>query len=489
MNIYEALKYYYNYDSYRSNQADIITSLLNNNNTIAILPTGGGKSVCFQIPALLTEGLCIVITPLISLMNDQVYEIRKMNIEATLINSTMDKEEIYNIYNNLEKYKFFYLSPERLENKLFLEKIKNVKLSYIIVDEAHCIETWGSVFRKSYQNISEFTKQFNVTIGCFTATSTKYTLSKIVDTLKIDKYNLFQTSLSRKNLMFDIIKTKYKLNVLKKYLKVEGVKIIYCSTVKSVEYLYNELKGYEVTKYHGRLDQKQRTKNQDDFIKGKINTIIATNAFGMGINKSDVRYVIHYEVSGSIEDYYQEAGRAGRDNKSSKCILLYNNKDLNVHYYQKDLIGDVTVKTKRNEEIKSLKYYINDKICLEKNIKNYFSEKSNNCGKCCNCLKRNPKIDISKLLLYFEEINTNYDISENNYFLIKDHYYLIKNKYSKFKLFLNENKYFVNLIYDYKLEKYLLDNKVSKKDIVKIIYLKPKNLTAKLQNIIEKYSI
>ncbi|MFI3329213.1 MAG: ATP-dependent DNA helicase RecQ [bacterium] len=489
MNIYEALKHYYGYDSYRSNQADIITSLVNNENTIAILPTGGGKSVCFQIPSLLKEGLCIVITPLISLMSDQVYEIKKMNIKATLVNSTMDKKQIDDIYNNLSEYKFLYLSPERLENKLFLEKVKKIKLSYIIIDEAHCIQTWGSVFRNSYQRISNFTKLFNVPIGCFTATSTKYTLNKIVETLSLNKYNLFQTSLSRNNLMFSIIKTNNKLEVLKKYLNLDGVKIIYCSTVKCVENLYNLLNGYKVTKYHGRLDQEQRTKNQDDFIKGKIDLIIATNAFGMGINKSNVRYVIHYEVSSSIEDYYQEAGRAGRDNLSSKCIILFDINDFKVHYYQRDLLTDKAVKTKKTKEIESLKKYINTKECLEVAMKSYFSEKSNKCYKCINCLKSNPLIDVSKILLDFDNIKENYNISNNNYFLLEEHLNLLKNKYSKYKLFLKENRYKVSLIYNKDLEKQLKKLNLNKNKIIEIIYLNPKKNSSKVKENLEKFGI
>lgn len=457
MDIYEALKYYYGYDNYRSNQDEIITSLMNGVNTIAILPTGGGKSVCFQIPSLLKEGLCIVITPLISLMSDQVYELQKMNVSATLVNSTMSSDEINNIYNNLDKYKFLYLSPERLENKLFLDKIYNIKLSYIIIDEAHCIETWGSIFRLSYQRIINFINKFDVTIGCFTATSTKYTLNKIINTLDFKEYNLFQSSLSRTNLMFEVIKTKNKLNILKKLLNLKGVKIIYCSTVKCVEELYELLNNdFDITLYHGRLNQELRNKNQNDFIKGKKNIIIATNAFGMGINKSDVRYVIHYQISGSIEDYYQEAGRAGRDNKSSKCIVLFDNYDINIHYYQRDLLkkDNYNSYVKKNNEIKSILKFVNSNYCLEKEMKTYFSEKSENCLKCANCINKNKTIDISKVLLNFNELK-NSNISNNNYFLIEEYYYLIKNKYKNYEEFLKRNKYKVKLILEENLEEKL----------------------------------
>lgn len=489
MDIYEALKYYYGYDSYRSNQADIITSLVNKQNTIAILPTGGGKSVCFQIPALLSDGLCIVITPLISLMSDQVYEIQKMNIKAALVNSTMDKTQIDLIYNNLGEYKFLYLSPERLENKLFLEKIKDINISYIIIDEAHCIQTWGSVFRQSYQRILNFTKLFNVPIGCFTATSTKYTLNKIIETLDLKNHNLFQNSLSRKNLMFSIIKTNNKIEELKKYLNVKGVKIIYCSTVKSVEFLYKELKGYKITKYHGRLNQEERNKNQDDFIKGNIDLIVATNAFGMGINKSNVRYVIHYEISSSIEDYYQEAGRAGRDNKSSRCIILFDKNDFKVHFYQMNLLKDDSIKVKKLNEIKSLAKYVDSKNCLEKEMKDYFSEKSDKCHKCINCLKKNPYYDVSDILLDFNNIKQKYDISENNYLLLEEYYYLLKNKYKKYEKYLLENKFKVKLIYNKTIELELKKLNLKKKQIIEIIYFRPKNISDKVKEIVEKFSI
>ncbi len=502
MNVDEALKYYYNYDSYRSNQRDIVLSLLNQNDTIAILPTGGGKSVCFQIPALLTEGVCIVITPLISLMNDQVYELNNLNVTAISINSTISNSELNNIYNNIEKYKFVYVSPERLENNEFLNYINKIKLSYIIIDEAHCIETWGSSFRTSYQRIYEFIKNRNITIGCFTATSTKYTLNKIISLLNLTKYNLFQTSLSRNNLLFEIIKTNNKLNLLKQMLLLPGVKIIYCSTVKSVEYLYNILnKEFNITMYHGRLNN--RNINQDKFIKGKIDIIIATNAFGMGINKSNVRYVIHYEISSSIEDYYQEAGRAGRDNNSAKCILLFNNNDFKVHYYQRDLLLNEKTRNKKTLELYSLEKFVNTKTCLEVKMKEYFSEQSNPCFKCSNCLKNNPSIDISKILLDFDNIDLNYKITPNNKFLINEFYYKLTIKYKKYILFLKENKYKIKLIYDYKKHILLLElfkkiNKIEcvklkKELIIKLIYLNPVNYNLitneSICNILNKYHI
>jgi ATP-dependent DNA helicase RecQ len=399
----EILNKYFGYSNFRIGQREIIDTILNKKDVVAIMPTGGGKSICYQIPALLFEGITIVISPLISLMKDQVDFLNSNGINATYINSSLSlnkyKEVIENIKN--DEYKIIYVAPERLSVPEFLEIIKDKNISQVAVDEAHCISQWGHDFRESYKNISTFLKKlkYKPVVTAFTATASNEVKCDIVNLLELKNAKCFITGFNRENLKIDILKSsnkdKFILDYIKNHKDESG--IIYAATRKSVENLYKKLseRGFLVSKYHAGLSQTNRNKNQDEFINDKTNIMIATNAFGMGIDKPNIRWVIHYNMPQNIESYYQEIGRAGRDGEKSECILLFLESDV---ITQKYLI-DIEFKNNSRQILKHKKLqqmvdlvYSND--CYRKSILSYFGEDFKGmCNNCSNCLDEGEIVD------------------------------------------------------------------------------------------------
>lgn len=337
----EILKKYWNFTRFRVNQEEIINAVLERKDTLALLPTGGGKSICYQVPSLMKDGICIVVSPLISLMKDQVENIKKKKIKAVAITSELNYRELDIALTNciFGNYKFLYLSPERLQNELVLKKISEMNVNLIAVDEAHCISEWGHNFRPSYRNISEIRKTFPETpILALTATATPKVAKDIQENLQFKTKNLIQSSFTRKNLSYIVIKEQDKKNKLVNILnKVKGSAIVYVKSRKDSVEISKILTANNIRAnyYHAGIKIAERNKRQDSWKKSETRVIVATNAFGMGIDKSDVRLVIHYHIPSTIESYFQETGRAGRDEKNAYAVLLYNNIDLK---YLKDFV-------------------------------------------------------------------------------------------------------------------------------------------------------
>lgn len=407
------LKDYFGHDSFRDGQEQIVDALLDGRDTLCIMPTGAGKSMCYQIPALLFDGVTIVVSPLISLMKDQVGSLVQSGVPAAYINSSLSYPQFLRVLSNVEhgKYKIIYVAPERLLTDGFLDTYKKIKISMVAVDEAHCASQWGQDFRPSYLKIISFVESLanRPIVGAFTATATNDVKEDIKKILRLENPFEITTGFDRPNLFFGVIKSSSKDEKLIDLIRERGDRsgIVYCATRKNVESVCELLcdNGFSAARYHAGLDEYERRKNQEDFVFDRKNIMVATNAFGMGIDKSNVTYVIHYNMPKNIESYYQEAGRAGRDGGEADCILLYSPKDVRLNRFMiENSEGNDELTIEENEQIRErdferLKYMtfystIND--CLRGFILRYFGgEKKAYCGKCSNCLSVHKLVDVT----------------------------------------------------------------------------------------------
>ncbi len=399
----EVLAKYYGYSSFRKGQEDIINSIINKNDVLAIMPTGGGKSICYQVPALILEGLTIVISPLISLMKDQVDALKIMGIEAEFINSSLSNSEYSEVLQNIneDKYKILYVAPERLDSIDFIEIMKAKNISQVAIDEAHCVSQWGHDFRSSYKRIPYFINNLSTRpiISAFTATASLEVREDIVNILQLNNPDVYVTGFDRENLSINIVKSgaknKYLLNYIENHKNESG--IIYAATRKEVENIYEGLlkRNYSVSRYHAGLSQEERKLNQENFIKDDIKIMVATNAFGMGIDKPNIRWVVHYNMPQSIENYYQEIGRAGRDGEDSECVLLFTPGDVHTQKYLVEVgIENPNRKKIQYKKLQQMVDLVYSNSCYRKSILNYFGQnKDNDCENCSNCLNEGEVVD------------------------------------------------------------------------------------------------
>lgn len=435
----EVLKQYFGYDSFREGQKSLVDAVLAGRDVLGIMPTGAGKSICFQIPALLMEGITLVISPLISLMKDQVRALNQAGIHAAFLNSSLTAGQYRKALSLAEQgqYKIIYVAPERLETEGFLRFALSdqVKISFLAVDEAHCVSQWGQDFRPSYLKILDFLEKlpYRPVMGAYTATATADVREDILDILKLQNPLLLTTGFDRKNLFYAVKKPVDKFRELKAFLSkkikedpdVSG--IIYCLTRKKVEEVCFLLRqeGYSVTRYHAGLSDEERQENQEDFINDRRQIMVATNAFGMGIDKSDVRFVVHYNMPKNMESYYQEAGRAGRDGEPAECILFYEPMDVRTNRFfieqneENEELDELTreiVKQRDEERLSKMTFYCFKNTCLRQYILDYFGEEGPGyCGNCQNCLTEYEDVDITRevraILLCIRENRWSYGIT------------------------------------------------------------------------------
>lgn len=418
----EILKSVFGYEEFRSGQKEIIDEILSVKDCLGIMPTGAGKSICYQVPALMFPGITIVISPLISLMKDQVFALNQAGIHAAYINSSLSERQISMAFDNAcrGQYKIIYIAPERLDTKRFFEFIHAVDISMVAVDEAHCISQWGQDFRPAYLNIVKFVNMLEKrpVIAAFTATATKEVKEDIIKILGLNNPKVFITSFDRPNLYFKVKHVTSKPVEALSYClsKKEECGIVYCATRKNVDEICDLLNnnGILATKYHAGLTNAQRSKNQEDFIYDRVKVVVATNAFGMGIDKSDVRYVLHYNMPQSMENYYQEAGRAGRDGEEAECLLLYNPQDIIINRFlieNKEASEEIDIETQKeiarrdNKRLQVMIDYCNTTACLRTFILQYFGEQADYkdsransmtaCGHCCNCCNEVDFVDVT----------------------------------------------------------------------------------------------
>ena len=393
--LHRALKHYYGYDEFRPGQEAIISEILTGQPVLAVLPTGAGKSICFQLPSLLLRGVTLVVSPLISLMKDQAEALTARGIPAAYLDSSMTGSEYGRVLHAAlsKQCKFLYVAPERLLNPQFLRFAKAAYITMVAVDEAHCVSQWGHSFRRDYYNIPQFMSELSPRplIAAFTATATPQVREDICQRLEMRGAKIVVSGFDRPNLHFAVERTQDKdrslLDFLAKHEHQCGV--IYCSTRQRVEQVTQLLarQGYKALRYHAGLTPEERRENQNQFVNGSVPIIVATNAFGMGIDKPDVRFVAHYNMPKDMESYYQEAGRAGRDGLPSECLLLYNKQDIAVNTY---LIGhdqpDLAWKEHEMQLLDRMIHYCNTSGCLRRELLEYFGERAplrcNNCGNC-----------------------------------------------------------------------------------------------------------
>ena len=415
MDKFQALKHYFGYDHFREGQELLIDSILAGRDALGIMPTGSGKSLCFQIPALMMEGITLVISPLISLMKDQVTTLNQAGIHAAYLNSSLTASQYYKAlsYAREGRYPIIYVAPERLVTDEFLDFALNTNISMVAVDEAHCVSQWGQDFRPSYLKIVDFINKLpkRPVISAFTATATKEVREDVIDILMLQEPAVVSTGYDRPNLYLGVQSPKDKYATLKNYVErhPDQCGIIYCLTRKLVEEVCDRLnqEGFSATRYHAGLRDEERRKNQDDFIYDRSRIMVATNAFGMGIDKSNVRFVLHYNMPKNLESYYQEVGRCSRDGEPGECILLYSGQDVvtnqmfidnNQDNQELDPVTSRMVTERDRERLRKMTFYAFTNECLRDYILRYFGEYGENyCGNCSNCLSRFETVDVTDI--------------------------------------------------------------------------------------------
>lgn len=424
------LKHYFGYISFRPSQEQLIDALLSGRDVLGVMPTGAGKSMCYQIPAIMMNGVTIVISPLISLMKDQVAALMHVGIPAAFINSSLNAVQYQDVFHRAKKgkYKIIYVAPERLATSEFTRFAANVQISLIAVDEAHCISQWGQDFRPSYLKIVNFIDQlpYRPTIGAFTATATPEIKNDIIRLLRLREPLNLTAGFDRPNLFFEVVKPNNKRAYMWEYIARhrDKIGIVYCATRKTVEKVCDELlrNGILATRYHAGLEDDERQQNQEDFVCDRSRVMVATNAFGMGINKSNISYVIHYNMPKNIESYYQEAGRAGRDGEPADCIMLFSSGDVQTAKYliknsvkNEDLTAEElkAVLSKDWERLDKMVRYCKTNSCLRQYILHYFGEKyQSKCGNCGNCrskfVQKNITIEAQKILSGIARVEKQY---------------------------------------------------------------------------------
>ena len=399
----DVLHKYYGYTSFRKGQENIITSIINKEDVLAIMPTGGGKSICYQVPALCLDGITIVISPLISLMKDQVDALKTMGVKARLINSSLSNSEYSEVLEEIEndECKIIYIAPERLDSMEFVNIIRGKNISQVAIDEAHCVSQWGHDFRVSYKKIPYFINRLDKRpiVTAFTATASNEVREDIINILNLHNPAVYITGFDRENLSINIVKSssknKYTLDYVENHKNESG--IIYASTRKEVETIYEGLlkRNYSVAKYHAGLSNEARKEYQENFINDDIKIMVATNAFGMGIDKPNIRWVLHYNMPQSIENYYQEIGRAGRDGEDSECVLLFSPGDVHTQKYLVEVgIENPDRKRVQYKKLQQMVDLVYSNTCYRKNILNYFGEIFlEDCNNCSNCLNEGEVVD------------------------------------------------------------------------------------------------